>query len=259
LLCIPKISAFVSSPYQVRLRELVALITASSFPEDQTKVFAFARSNRLKEAKANPPPPPPRDPSGHRRHMSSTINVQEIHADEEAAPANLANERTVPVVDGWALYDEKEEFKRLMLDDANRFRIVDNSEFKLSPTYPRLFVVPASISADTLAAVCKFRSRARVPAISYVHPVTLATMSRSAQPMSGLASHRSGHDEELIRALLQLNRPRCGSFMFVDARGKLAATGNQAMGKGSESVDNYGKDFEMKFLDMENIHKVLRV
>jgi hypothetical protein len=37
-----------------------------------------------------------------------------------------------------------------------------------------------------LKVVCKFRSRQRLPAVVWQHPVTKATLSRCAQPLPGL-------------------------------------------------------------------------
>ena len=42
-----------------------------------------------------------------------------------------------------------------------------NQEFKLCPSYPRLLLVPLSISDDMLEKVARFRALRRVPAVCW--------------------------------------------------------------------------------------------
>jgi len=55
---------------------------------------------------------------------------------------------------------------RLKFDLNGAWRISHvNSEFKLCPSYPRLFLVPSSISDDVLQNVASFRSSRRIPVV----------------------------------------------------------------------------------------------
>ena len=71
-----------------------------------------------------------------------------------------------------------------------------------SPTYPALLVVPSSISDNVLNYAAKFRSKARIPALTYLHPVNNCSITRSAQPGVGIRSARSVQDEKLVGACL---------------------------------------------------------
>ncbi len=44
-----------------------------------------------------------------------------------------------------------------------------NEDFSLCATYPKLLVVPKSIDDDTLRKVADFRSKGRLPVLSYKH------------------------------------------------------------------------------------------
>ena len=47
-----------------------------------------------------------------------------------------------------------------------------NAEFGLCKTYPRFMMTPKSVSDDDLVAVAEFRSKQRLPSLSWVHPTT---------------------------------------------------------------------------------------
>jgi hypothetical protein len=49
------------------------------------------------------------------------------------------------------------------------FRQVDNSVFAFCETYMKRFLVPRVLSNVNLAQVCKFRSKGRVPILSFVY------------------------------------------------------------------------------------------
>jgi myotubularin-related protein 6/7/8 len=72
---------------------------------------------------------------------------------------------------------------------------------KFSPTYPALLAVPAAISDNVLKYAGQYRSRARIPVLSYLHPVNNCTITRSSQPMAGFRGNRSIQDEKLVGAI----------------------------------------------------------
>lgn len=97
-----------------------------------------------------------------------------------------------------------QEYQRNGLFYNENFRLVTaNLEYKLSPTYPTLFMVPASITDQELAIIAEYRSRARIPGedqrvalspldtiatvivTTWIHPETGATLSRCSQPLTG--------------------------------------------------------------------------
>lgn len=169
--------------------------------------------------------------------------------------------------DGWDLFDMGREMARLGVQtegDAAPWRFFSGREemneepFAYADTYPRRFVVPALFTDEDMSAVRSFRSRARVPALTWRAPAG-NVMARSSQPQVGVSLKRCAADEKLV----ELYRVRgmqgpaalavTSNFYIVDARMRIAATGNQFKGKGVEQTENYSHA-ELMFMNIENIH-----
>jgi myotubularin-related protein 6/7/8 len=189
---------------------------------------------------------------------------------------------------------------------------------QFSPTYPALLPVPAAISDNTLNYAGKYRSRVRLPVLTYLHPVNNCSITRCAQPLVGIKGNRSIQDEKLLLAIFSTShsdpnnsepssRPRSPQSLrsegedfaptnpvptssdppptdaetledeiinrtgsdeksdepkiygaqqhnlIVDARPTVNALAMQAVGLGSENMDNYR--FATKaYLGIDNIH-----
>ncbi len=184
-----------------------------------------------------------------------------------------------------------------------------------SPTYPALLPVPAAISDNVLNYAGRYRSRTRIPVLTYLHPVNNCTITRSSQPLVGVRGNRSVQDEKLVAAIFATSKPDVehlssstassaslenhsdpntmtlpsssidSSFvdaeaiedeaiarasddslgrasqvygaqqrnLIVDARPTVNAYAMQAVGMGSENMDNY-KFATKAYLGIENIH-----
>ncbi|XP_050067962.1 uncharacterized protein LOC126556627 isoform X2 [Anopheles maculipalpis] len=96
----------------------------------------------------------------------------------------------------------RREAERLQFDLQGAWRISQaNAEFKLCASYPRLLLVPACISDDTLQNVASFRSSRRIPAVVWRHQRTGAVIARCSQPEVGWLGWRNSKDEQLLKAL----------------------------------------------------------
>ncbi|KAK9764084.1 phosphatidylinositol-3-phosphatase ymr1 [Basidiobolus ranarum] len=166
------------------------------------------------------------------------------------------------VNDGWTIFNPIEEYKRLgvgTISDNWRFTKL-NEEYELCSTYPRILVVPSKISDAVINYAAKYRSKNRIPVLSYLHASNMATISRSSQPMVGLKQARSVQDEKLVEAIFVSNMPTTPnsvlpttSNLIVDARPTANAMANVAIGAGSENMENY-KNCKKTYLGIENIH-----
>jgi myotubularin-related protein 6/7/8 len=107
-------------------------------------------------------------------------------------------------INGWEVYDPKAEWKRQGISDKGvdrGWRISKiNIDYGFSPTYPALLPVPSTISDNTLNYAGKYRSRVRIPVLTYLHPVNNCSITRSSQPLAGLRGNRSIQDEKLVSA-----------------------------------------------------------
>jgi myotubularin-related protein 1/2 len=167
-----------------------------------------------------------------------------------------------PLKNGWDLYDPMVEFKRIGVIDSphSRFYRLWSDNFTMSDTYPRHFVVPSGMSESEIMKAAKFRSKCRMPVVSWRSMKNGAVLVRSAQPMVGLKNSRNESDEKLLNLYrvkgdphnpLELDDP--STLYILDARKMIAATGNQVQGKGTEVIGNYSH-CELTYCNIENIH-----
>lgn len=75
-----------------------------------------------------------------------------------------------------------------------------------SATYPALIVVPTAVSDSVLRYAGEYRSRQRIPALVYRHPINNCSITRSSQPTPGLRGNRNAQDERLVAAIWATNR-----------------------------------------------------
>ncbi|KAJ3041739.1 hypothetical protein HDV00_008827 [Rhizophlyctis rosea] len=160
---------------------------------------------------------------------------------------------------GWSLYDPESEFTRLGVGTKTtnwRFSQI-NENYEFCPTYPRVLVVPSRISDNVLKYTGKFRSKARIPALSYLHRTNMASLTRSSQPLVGLKQNRSIQDEKLVEYIFTSGQSaELGTQnLIIDARPTANAMAQTALGAGTESTDNY-KGCKIVFLGIDNIHVV---
>ena len=97
-----------------------------------------------------------------------------------------------------------------------------NENYKLCDTYPKLLAVPNSSSDQELQLVAGFRSKNRVPVLSWVkndpnnaneNPAIL----RCSQPLCGMAGKRSYWDELYLKNVAEANESN--KFLHImDAR-----------------------------------------
>ncbi|KAM6149803.1 phosphatidylinositol-3-phosphate phosphatase MTMR7 [Erethizon dorsatum] len=152
---------------------------------------------------------------------------------------------------GWMLIDLSEEYKRMGLPN-NFWQLSDvNRDYRICDSYPTELYVPKSATAHIIVGSSKFRSRRRLPALSYYYKDNHASICRSSQPLSGFSA-RCLEDEQMLQAIRKAN-PESDFIYVVDTRPKLNAMANRAAGKGYENEDNYS-NIKFQFIGIENIH-----
>lgn len=63
-----------------------------------------------------------------------------------------------------------------------------NESYEICDSYPAVWAVPAQASDEELRSVAAFRSRGRIPVLSWIHPESQATITRCSQPLVGVSS-----------------------------------------------------------------------
>ncbi len=154
---------------------------------------------------------------------------------------------------GWHFHDLRAEFQRQGVPNKNWNVCTLNMEYKLCPTYPQYLFVPSAASQDVLEGSAKFRSKGRLPVLTYLHK-NGASMIRCAQPLRGIGDRRSTADEEYFQCLRNAT-PGAKVIQVVDTRPIVNAKVNMAGGKGHESEKFY-EQMVLTFKGIENIHKM---
>lgn len=157
-----------------------------------------------------------------------------------------------------------------------------NNEYKLCDTYPRRLAVPRFMDELSLEKVAQFRSRGRIPVLSWLSPAPDSVpLLRSAQPQCGMFNRRNQSDENYLRDIAEkcscssssssisspsfssasstvspLATTSSGNFKplyIYDARPFKNALANYTSGGGYEH-DKYYTSCKLIFLNIENIH-----
>eukprot|EP00003_Mantamonas_plastica_P029268 TRINITY_DN68_c0_g1_i10.p1 TRINITY_DN68_c0_g1~~TRINITY_DN68_c0_g1_i10.p1 ORF type:complete len:1216 (-),score=382.55 TRINITY_DN68_c0_g1_i10:437-4084(-) len=158
------------------------------------------------------------------------------------------------IADGWKIYDPEREFDRQGInDDGSYFRMSSvNAQYEICRTYPSMLAVPADITDEHLGNVAKFRSKGRLPSVSWIHPRKNVVLMRCAQPLVGMTNARSLDDEYLVRVVYDM-QPTDENLVIVDCRPKANAVANTLRGGGYESTTVY-ENCDMVFANIDNIH-----
>lgn len=112
--------------------------------------------------------------------------------------------------------------------------------------------MPAEISDSVVRHAARFRSRSRLPILSWLHP-NGAALARSSQALVGLQRHASPQDVHLISAIRSVAPST--TLLIVDARPKSSAMANAVTGGGFMPLERY-QGCSRVYLGIENIHAV---
>jgi hypothetical protein len=178
---------------------------------------------------------------------SSNLNFSS-GGNTTTSPTSTSTPTSVPSLPPWRLFEDN---------------------YVLCDTYPAAYLVPAEhrFSDADLAEVASFRSRGRLPVVTWMHPTTGALLVRSSQPQVGLSGRRCDADEQLLDLYRLKGGPqgsgsgggggaagRDNELYIVDARGQVAAEANKMRRKGYENAANYGHNCAVVFCNIGNIH-----
>ena len=152
---------------------------------------------------------------------------------------------------GWTYFDLATEFLRMGVPNDEWQPTNQNNNYALCETYPQCLFVPRKATPHMVLASSRFRSRGRLPVLSYLHRFNKAAIVRCAQPLVGFSA-RCKEDEDLLQVIKEAN-PGSDYVWVVDTRPQVNAVGNKLAGKGYETTDKY-TSMRFKFAPIENIH-----
>lgn len=94
-----------------------------------------------------------------------------------------------------------------------------NKEYALCDTYPNLLFVPNAADKTVLLGSSRFRSKGRLPALTYLH-ANKASICRCSQPLSGFSA-RCMEDEQMLQEIRKTN-PNSNILYVVDTRPRVS-------------------------------------
>lgn len=156
----------------------------------------------------------------------------------------------IPMSAGWNFYDLNAEYERMQVPNEDWCLTLMNKNYELCDTYPHHLYVPATATPAILQGSSKFRSRGRLPVLTYLHK-NKAVICRCSQPLSGFSA-RCLEDEQLLDCILRTN-PHCKYMYVIDTRPKINAMASRAAGRGYEN-ENFYDNIKFQFFGIENIH-----
>uniref|UniRef100_A0A1I8AQW8 phosphatidylinositol-3,5-bisphosphate 3-phosphatase n=1 Tax=Steinernema glaseri TaxID=37863 RepID=A0A1I8AQW8_9BILA len=178
------------------------------------------------------------------------VNIVDVFAFQNRETIEGARVDVEREANSWNRLDWDEEFARQGVD--SKWKCTEfNLSYSCCDTYPEKLWVPSAVTTQSLIASCRFRSRGRLPVLTYWHRTNGASISRCAQPLTGFSA-RCVEDEALMDYIAKTN-PSCATLYLVDTRPRVNAMVNKVQGKGFEDVRNYS-NMQFHFFDIENIH-----
>ncbi|NWZ33413.1 MTMR8 protein, partial [Brachypodius atriceps] len=178
--------------------------------------------------------------------LSQPVKPEELYAFSYNPKMSKENREM-----GWKLIDLRLDYQRMGIPNDS-WEITDiNKDYEVCSTYPPEIVVPRAATKAVVMGSSRFRSRGRIPVLSYLYKENNAALCRCSQPLAGFSA-RCLEDEQMLQAIREAN-PGCPFMYVVDTRPKLNAMANRAAGKGYENEDNY-ENIRFKFIGIENIH-----
>ncbi|CAF4628725.1 unnamed protein product [Rotaria sp. Silwood1] len=155
--------------------------------------------------------------------------------------------------EAWKLYDKIKDYTRMGIQlNGDAHWIINaeiNKNYTLCDTYPNVLVIPSNFDTSRLEQVVNFRSRNRIPVLSWYCRQTYVTITRSSQPLTGL-NRKCQDDIDYLHEIANTNVNQGSKLFILDARPKVNALANKANGGGYEDYS----DCELEFQNIQNIH-----
>ncbi|XP_048174794.1 myotubularin-related protein 8 isoform X1 [Corvus hawaiiensis] len=194
--------------------------------------------------------------------LSQPVKPEELYAFSYNPKMSKENREM-----GWKLIDLKLDYQRMGIPN-DYWEVTDiNKDYEVCSTYPPEIVVPRAATKAVVMGSSRFRSRGRIPVLSYLYKENNAALCRCSQPLAGFSA-RCLEDEQMLQAIREANPGSPFMWLYflcacmsVKSLGilllflyhHLNAMANRAAGKGYENEDNY-ENIRFKFIGIENIH-----
>jgi myotubularin-related protein 6/7/8 len=142
------------------------------------------------------------------------VNIQSLYCFQYTS----SSEELVKTA-GWDFFKLENEFKRMKVPNDEWQLTLMNKDYVLCDTYPSQLFVPNAADKTVLLGSSRFRSKGRLPALTYLHP-NKASICRCSQPLSGFSA-RCMEDEQMLQEIRKTN-PNSSILYVVDTRPRVS-------------------------------------
>jgi myotubularin-related protein 6/7/8 len=129
------------------------------------------------------------------------------------------NTEGFPQTRGWNLYDPLIEYDRMEVPSDLWKHTNLNQSYEMCETYSSVLYVPAEADPSVILGSAKFRSKGRLPVLSYFCSNKKSALCRCSQPLSYI-TRRSPEDEAMIQCIIDAN-PNSSFLYLLDTRPKV--------------------------------------
>lgn len=143
-----------------------------------------------------------------------TVNMQSLYCFQYTS----SSEELIKSA-GWDYFNLENEFRRMKVPNKEWQLTNMNQDYTLCDTYPNLLFVPSAADKTVLLGSSRFRSKGRLPALTYLHP-NKASICRCSQPLSGFSA-RCMEDEQMLQDITKTN-PNSSILYVVDTRPRVS-------------------------------------
>jgi hypothetical protein len=127
-----------------------------------------------------------------------------------------------------------------------------NTDYKFCESYPKRLIVPNNITDEELKKCSEFRTKNRIPTLTYRYNLNGSCIWRSSQTKGGFSNYANKSDVLLLTLISNKKK-----LYIYDARPYLNAMANKFKGAGYENINNYPEiDIKLIFCGLPNIHTV---
>lgn len=155
-------------------------------------------------------------------HSSSpTVNIQNLYCFQYTS----SSEELVKSA-GWDYFKLENEYRRMKVPNEEWQLTTMNKDYALCDTYPNQLFVPNAADKSLLLGSSRFRSKGRLPVLTYLHS-NKASICRCSQPLSGFSA-RCMEDEQMLQEIRKTN-PNSSILYVVDTRPRVRRTDSRKL------------------------------
>lgn len=161
----------------------------------------------------------PKERECHDVYTTLTKLYQPVHIKNLYCFQYTTATKELSKATGWDYFKLESEFKRMRVPNEQWSACTLNQSYELCDTYPQQIYVPAEANTQILLGSSRFRSKGRLPALTYLH-ANKASICRCSQPLSGFSA-RCLEDEQMLETIRKTN-PNYSFMYVVDTRPRVS-------------------------------------